>query len=315
MVVAWLLVFFSLGILFLGGEALVKGASSLAQRAGLTPLMIGLTVVAFGTSSPELVVSLKASLTGQGDITVGNVLGSNIFNIGVILGITALICPIPVRSQIVKFDAPIMVVVAVVTPFVLFDKNVDRLEGLLLSLAIVAYTVWNYVLAKNTSDVEELSEFEQEVPKMLKNALWDLAYIVGGLALLMLGSRVLLDNAVVIARILGVSEAVIAITIVAAGTSMPELVTCVVAAFHRHPDIAIGNVIGSNIFNILGVLGTSALAQPIASYAISNVDMGVMVGFSLLLLPMLWTERKLRRFESVALLLSYGLYLAWLWPK
>ena len=315
MFLEWLLVVFSLLLLFVGGEGLVKGASSLAQRAGLTPLMIGLTVVAFGTSSPELVVSIKASISLQGDIATGNVVGSNIFNIGVILGITALICPIAVKSQIVKFDAPVMIIVASAFPFIMWNGHIGRLEGLVLCIAIFLYTLWNFIMAKKSGDPDELAEFEEEVPRMLKNVFWDLAYIAGGLLFLLIGSRLLVDNSVQIARALGISEAVIGITIVAAGTSMPELVTCVVAAVRRHPDIAIGNVVGSNIFNILGVLGGAALAHPIISNGISQVDIYVMIAFSVLLLPMLWTDFKLRRIEGVVLLVAYCAYLAWLWPK
>jgi cation:H+ antiporter len=215
----------------------------------------------------------------------------------------------------VKFDAPVMILVAAAFPFIIWNGHIDRIEGLLLCVAIFFYTLWNFIMAKKSGDPEELAEFEEEVPKMLKNVLWDFGFIIGGLYLLIYGSRLLVDNSVIIARELGISEAVIGITIVAAGTSMPELVTCVVAAVRRHPDIAIGNVVGSNIFNILGVLGGAALAHPIISEGISQVDIWVMMAFSVLLLPMMWTDMKLRRIESVILLAGYCAYLAWLWPK
>lgn len=309
------LILLSLFLLFMGGEALVQGAASLAQRAGLTALMIGLTVVAFGTSSPELVVSVKASLSAQGDIAVGNIVGSNIFNVAVILGITAVICPIAVKSQIIKLDAPIMIGVSVAFPLLIYGGVVDRLEGALLVAGIVVYTIMNFIIAKRAVNESAAAEFEEEVPRMTPNVFVDLLLIGTGLTVLILGSRLLVDNSVELARIWGVSEAVIGITIVAAGTSMPELVTCVVAALRRHPDIAIGNVIGSNIFNILAVLGISSCVHPIISRDISVVDQTVMIGVAILLLPLMLTDMRLRRLEGMVLVAVYVAYLAWLWPK
>lgn len=309
------LILLSLFLLFMGGEALVQGAASLAQRAGLTALMIGLTVVAFGTSSPELVVSVKASLSAQGDIAVGNIVGSNIFNVAVILGITAVICPIAVKSQIIKLDAPIMIGVSVAFPLLIYGGVVDRLEGVLLVAGIVVYTIMNFIIAKRAVNESAAAEFEEEVPRMTPNVFVDLLLIGTGLTVLILGSRLLVDNSVELARIWGVSEAVIGITIVAAGTSMPELVTCVVAALRRHPDIAIGNVIGSNIFNILAVLGISSCVHPIISRDISVVDQTVMIGVAILLLPLMLTDMRLRRLEGMVLVAVYVAYLAWLWPK
>ncbi len=310
----WLIL--SLFLLFIGGEALVQGAASLAQRAGLTALMIGLTVVAFGTSSPELVVSVKASFAGQGDIALGNVLGSNIFNIAVILGLTALICPIAVKSQIIKFDAPIMILVSLLFPLLIIGGKVEFFEGVFLVLGIIFYTVLNYYLAKRTAvQTDENVEFEEEVPKKTPNVFVDLLLVSAGISVLIVGARILVDNSVIIARAWGVSEAVIGITIVAAGTSMPELVTCVVAAIRRHPDIAIGNVIGSNIFNILAVMGFSSLVHPIHSDEIGFVDIAVMIAVAILLLPLMWTDMKLRRIEGLILMTIYAGYLIWLWPK
>lgn len=299
----------SLLLLFVGAEGLVRGSASVALRAGLSPLMVGLTIVAFGTSSPELVVSFKAGLAGQGDIALGNVVGSNSFNIGFILGLTALICPIPVHRQIIRMDAPIALGVAFLPLLFLANGRLDRIEAAFLFAGIVAYTLFSYRMARNeTADAGE-------VPPP-SGKLWkDLLYIVGGLLILVLGSRLLVDHSIALARGLGVSEAVIGLTIIAAGTSMPELATSLVAAIRKQPDIAVGNVIGSNIFNILGILGISGLVSPLASGGIRITDHVCMILFSLLLLPILYTGRKLIRIEGAFLLALYCGYLWHLWPK
>lgn len=321
MILAILLMILSLGILALGAEGLVRGSASLALRAGLTPLMVGLTVVAFGTSSPEMVVSVKGALAGQGDLAVGNIVGSNIYNIGVILGLTALLCPVPVKLQILKLDAPIMILVAVALPLLLINKHLGRVEGLFLSSGLVAYTWLNIVLARretvataNTSQ-DVMQEYAEGVPS--KSGRWwhDALFIVGGLGLLILGSNILVNNCMLIARKLGVSEAVIGLTIIAAGTSMPELATSVIAAIRKQPDIAVGNIVGSNIFNILGILGASALVRPVDVVNIQTFDYLVMIAVSILLLPLLWTGIILHRIEGALLLAIYGGYLYMLWPK
>lgn len=310
-----LFVVLSLILLVAGAEGLVRGSASLALKLGLTPLMVGLTVVAFGTSSPELVVSIKASLAGQGDISVGNVVGSNIFNIAVILGLTALICSIPVQLQIIRIDAPIMVGVSLLMILLLADGRLGRIEGGLLFGGVIAYTILNIILARRTTNAAVEAEFEEGVPKA--NSRWwvDLLFIAGGLALLVYGSDLLVVHAVSLARGLNVSEAVIGLTIIAAGTSMPELATSIVAALRKEPDIAIGNVIGSNIFNILSILGVCSLVAPIESGGVCPFDYWVMIGCAVLLLPMLWTGRRIVRIEGALLLAAYGAYLFVLWPK
>lgn len=287
----------------------------MALRAGLTPLMIGLTVVAFGTSSPELVVSLKATLSGQGDIAVGNVVGSNIFNIGVILGLTALICPVAVQLQIIKFDVPIMILAALLLPILLWNGELGNLEGVALVAGIVAYTAVNIYLARRAASPAVTNEFVEGLPRKSSHWMIDGLYVVGGLALLVLGSWLLVDNSITIARAVGVSEAVIGLTIIAAGTSMPELATSLVAALRKEPDIAVGNIVGSNIFNILGILGVSSVAAPITADGIKMFDYAVMIGISIMVLPFLWSGLKLRRIEGALLLVAYGAYLAFLWPK
>ena len=315
MILQYALILLSLILLFGGAEMLVKGSASVAARAGLTPLMIGLTVVAFGTSSPELAVSLEAALMGQGDVAVGNVVGSNLLNIAVILGLSALICPIGVNLQLIKVDVPIMILVTILLPLVLLDSRLGRLEGGLFFAGIILYTLLNVQMARKGSTTEVEGEFAEGVPKMTRHWSLDLLLIVGGLVVLVLGSRLLVDNCLQVARAFHISEAVIGLTVIALGTSMPELATSIVAAIRRQPDIALGNVVGSNIFNILGTLGLSAMVAPMAVPGIQMLDYAVMVGVSLLLLPFLMTGLRLARFEGGILLAAYISYLFVLWPK
>lgn len=298
-----------------GAEGLVRGSASLAIRLGLTPLIIGLTIVAFGTSTPELVVSLGASLNNQGDISIGNVVGSNIFNIGIILGLTALLCPVKVSLQIIKNDGPIMIAVSVLSLFLISRGTISRLEGIALFAALVAYTVYSIWLAKKEVSSEIEQQFQEGVPSQSKSLYLDLSFIGGGLLLLVFGSRLLVISATDIARLLGISEAVIGLTIIAAGTSMPELATSIVAALRRHPDIAVGNIVGSNIFNILGIIGVASIAKPLSATGITQLDLWVMVGFSVALLPLLYTDLKLQRWEGGLLLFGYTVYLWVLWPS
>lgn len=304
-----------LGLLFLGAEALVRGSSSLAKRLGLTPLVIGLTVVAYGTSTPETVVSVKAAMTGQGDIAVGNVVGSNILNIGVILGIAALLCPIRVQMQLVKVDAPVMIGVTLVSLLFFLDGTFSRVEGIIFLAGMVVYTVMNVILARRETSREIQKEFEMSQPKKTLPLWMELSFILAGLLILILGARFLVDGSVQIARSLGVSQAVIGLTIVAAGTSMPELATSVIAAFRKEPDIAIGNVIGSNIFNLLGTLGVSAAIKPLVFTGISSFDLFVMTLYALILLPVIWSGYVIRRWEGGLFLGGYVVYLFFLWPK
>lgn len=304
----------ALVLLFAGAESLVRGSASLALRAGLSQLMIGLTVVAFGTSSPELVVSVKAALSQQGDLSVGNVVGSNIFNIAVILGLTALVCPIPVRRQIIRLDAPIALGVALVLMLLMFNDVLGRIEGSLLFAGIIAYVVLNLVIARRQPGESDAEEGDESVTSMSRHWWIDLAFIVGGLAVLVLGSRLLVEHSVSLAQGLGVSEAVIGLTIVAAGTSMPELATSLVAAMRRRADIAIGNVVGSNVFNILGILGLASVVSPLSAPGISNMDYLTMVVLTALMIPLLYTGRILHRSEGALLLALYGIYLFLIWP-
>jgi cation:H+ antiporter len=302
-------------LLFFGAESLVKGSSSLALKTGLSPLTVGLTVVAFGTSSPELVVSIKAALAQQGDIAVGNVVGSNLFNIGIILGLTALICPIPVHKQIIKSDSPIALFSAVLLAVFLLNGRIGRIEGVIFFIGIAAYTWMNIAMTRRKRKIGEADSAPDNAGVIYKRKTTDIAFILGGLAVLVVGSEILVEHSVTLARALGISEAVIGLTIISAGTSMPELATSIIAALRKQPDIAIGNVIGSNIFNILGILGTASIISPISAPGISATDYSFMLIFTVLLIPLLYTGRILHRIEGVILLALYGVYLYMLWPK
>lgn len=308
------LVLLSLGLLFVGAEGLVRGGASLGGRLGLSPLVIGLTVLAYGTSAPEMIVSTRLAVSGQADLAVGNIVGSNLFNIGFILGLVALVCPIRVQWQVIKFDAPVMLFVAILGALLLWDGSFGRVEGAFVFGLLVAYTTFNLWLAQKVPSTQVEAEFDSAMPAM-RRAVWlDFAYLGCGLGLLFWGSDLLTTNASAMARSWGVSEAVIGLTIVSAGTSMPELSTSIVAAFRRQPDIAIGNVVGSNIFNVLGILGVTGLVSPLRVEGINPLDYGAMIGFSLCLLPLLWSGLLLRRWEGAFLLSGYGLYLWALWP-
>lgn len=320
MLTSLLFILAGLVALYFGAEWLVKGASSLAIRLGMTPLIAGLTVVAFGTSSPELVVSLTAALKGSGDIALGNVVGSNIFNIAFILGLTALIVPLKVEFQLLKFDTPFMIATSGLFLWFFRDRSITADEAAVLSALLVAYIIINIRLAKRqvTPAVEgEYSEGLAALATQAREPVWKSLALIGlGLGVLVAGSRSFVLGAVDIARSYGISEAIIGLTIVAAGTSLPELASSLVAAFRKQADIAIGNIVGSNIFNILGILGVSGLAAgPLQGPGISNLDLWVMLGISTVLLPLLFTGRRIARWEGLILLASYGGYLFKIWPK
>lgn len=291
----------------------MRGSASLALRAGISPLMAGLTIVAFGTSSPELFASVKAALSQHGDIAVGNVVGSNSFNIGVILALTALVCPVPVHRQVIKIDAPIALAAALLLPFLLLNHTLGRFEGLLLLAGLVAYTTMNIVLTRRQARAGAGDPNDAAVPAVSRHWGVDIAFILAGLALLVLGSSLLVENSIALAKALGVSEAVIGLTIVAAGTGMPEFAASLVAALRKQPDIAVGNVIGSNIFNILGILGLASVVSPLQAPGVSLLDYVAMIGFTALMIPLLYTGRLLHRLEGGALLALYGVYVFILW--
>jgi cation:H+ antiporter len=307
---------FGLTILTLGAEFLVRGATRLAALAGVSSLVIGLTVVAFGTSAPELAVSLKGALGGQSDIALGNAVGSNIFNVLFILGLCALILPLRVDSQLVRLDVPIMIGVSILLMLLGLDGKLGFFDGAVLFGGIVAYTVFSVVKSRReTKAVQE--EFDQEYapPKdrSMKTVLWNLGLLAVGLFLLVAGARLFVDASITVAEALGVSQLVIGLTIVAAGTSLPEVATSVVATIRGERDIAIGNVVGSNIFNILCVLGCASMASPVnVAPAAIHIDIPVMVGVAVICLPIFFTGLLIRRWEGLVFFGLYVLYTAYL---
>lgn len=298
----------SLVALFIGAGWLVQGSSALALKAKISRLVIGLTIVAFGTSAPELVVSMNATLSGEGDIAMGNIIGSNIFNIGIILGLSAVIFPIQAKKQLTRIDIPLMVLASILLTVFFWNGRLGRLEGGLFLTCIIIYTVSSFYYSRK----KEKREPEIELEEQPKHWMIDILYIIGGLVILIFASRLLVDNAVSIAKELGLSEAVIGLTIVAAGTSIPELATSVVAAIKKNPEIAIGNIVGSNLFNILAIAGTSALVHPIQAKNVNYIDLLVMLGLSLILLPLAKTGQKVSRAEGLVLVIIYLFYMMWL---
>jgi cation:H+ antiporter len=298
-----------------GGEALVRGATAIARRAGVTPAVIGLTIVAAGTSLPELVVSVLAALGGEPEIAVGNVVGSNIFNIVGVLGITALITNLPVHGSAVKFEWPFMFLVSCAVVLLARDGRIDRLEGGFMLMTFGLFTAFMIRLARREVMHHERHEFATEAERRTiraPEAAMGLAIgaVVAGLLLLMLGGSALVSGAVELARLAGISERVIGLTVVAIGTSMPEVAASVVAAVRGRTDVAIANLIGSNIFNALGTLGTTALIRPTPVSAVMlNTDMVWMMATAFALFPVMRTGMQVSRFEGVLLLAMYVAYL------
>lgn len=314
---AILLFVVGLAFLIIGAEALVRGGSRLAAVLGISPLVVGLTVVAFGTSSPELAVSLKSALSGQTSIAVGNVVGSNIFNVLFILGLSALIVPLVVSQQLVRLDVPLMIVLSGIVLIISLDESFSRADGLMLVAGLVMY-VWFLIYQSRRESAEVREEYANEFgAERYAKRIWgkNIGLVLGGLVLLVLGSRWLVDSAVSFAQYLGVSELVVGLTIVAAGTSLPEVVTSVIAAIRGERDIAVGNIVGSNIFNIMGVLGLASIVAPTGidiSAAVIGFDIPVMIVVALVCLPIFFTGGVISRQEGVLLLgyyVAYTLYL------
>lgn len=298
-------------LLYVGGEALVRGASVVAIRLGVSPLVIGLTVVAFGTSAPELVVSLDAALAGANDISVGNIVGSNIANISLILGLTAMLRPSEVEAKIVRIHAPIMIASSLLLVAVLANGRASRFEGALLVVGLCVYTTFTFWEARRESPPvrEEIAAAAPQRP--LPGALGS-ALLLAGLVGVVAGGHVLVTAAVRLASGLGVSQATIGLTLVAVGTSLPELATSLVASLRRQGDIAIGNLVGSNIFNILGILGATAVVHPLGLGAITWIDLGAMVALACALGALIATRARVGRRTGAVLLLLFALYTGWL---
>lgn len=309
-----LILLLGLGLILVGANALTDGASAVAKRFGISDLVIGLTIVAMGTSAPELVVSVTAALNDSAELALGNVVGSNIFNILAIVGCTAIVMPISVGKGLMSKELPLVILSSLVMWAVASDTLLDgetanvvsRIDGILLLAFFAIFMRYTFSIAKADSpDTEEIKPMP-----MWKAALW----ILGGLAGLIFGGRYFVDGASGIARSLGVSESVIGLTLVAAGTSLPELATSVVAALKKNPGIAIGNVIGSCLFNVFFIIGTAATISPLPLGGITQTDMLTLVGASVLLwfFGLVIGDRKITRVEGTFMVLCYIAYTAWL---
>ncbi|NLX14604.1 MAG: calcium/sodium antiporter [Phycisphaerales bacterium] len=313
---AILLVCLGLAILTAGAEVLVRGATGLARAIGLPSLIIGLTVVAYGTSAPELAVSVKSSFGGQADIALGNVLGSNTFNILFILGLSALIKPLKASAQLVRLDVPVMIGVSVLAWLMAANGTIGRAEGIILCLGAIAYTTLLVYLGKRRPRPQTPDDSSATSAAVNPQRLWiSIGQVMVGFGLLVLGARWLVDGAVDLSRMFGVSELMIGCTIIAAGTSLPELATSVVACLRGERDLAVGNVVGSNIFNILAVMGAGAAVSP-AGLAVApealRFDIPVAVAVAGACLPIFFTGGRISRGEGALFLVYYGAYITFL---
>ncbi len=294
--------------LTIGAELLVRGASRFALRLGVAPLIVGLTVVAYGTSAPEMMVSVTGALNGQADIALGNVVGSNIFNVLFILGLSAILAPLVVTKQIVWQEVPVMIAASVLALVMGLDSRITAAEGCFFTTLLIAYTVFQIRAARRSSNGDRTEAAKKySVPACL-------ASMVAGLVVLVIGSRWLLSSAIELARMMGISELVIGLTIIAAGTSLPEVATSVLATLRGERDIAVGNVVGSNIFNILGVLGISSAVGGGVNVAPAALgfDMPIMIATALACLPIFFTGHKIDRWEGIGFLFYYAAYAGFL---
>lgn len=306
----WL--FVGLVLLTVGGESLVRGALAAAKRIGVSPLLAGLVIVGFGTSAPELVVSLQAAITGQADIAVGNVVGSNIANILLILGISALIMPLVTHIQCLRRDGLTMLAATLIFMGLASFGGLGRIEGAVMLLCLSAYLVWAYRTEREDSPEGQLHKAEAEEIELVPMSIaMTILTTVGGLVMLILGANRFLLGAVGLGEALGVPEAIIGLTVVAVGTSLPEMAVSIIAAIRKHADVAVGNVIGSNIFNILCILGISSMITPLPLQGrLLHIDQFVMLGAAVILLLFLFFGLRLSRFKGAALLFGYIVYIA-----
>jgi cation:H+ antiporter len=315
-IVAAVMVVAGIALLGFGADLLVRGAVTLAQAFKVSAAVIGLTIVSMGTSLPELTVSVAAALRGSPDLSMGNVVGSNIFNIGIVLGVSALILPMRVHSSAVKLEWPFLFVASFLLLLLARDGMLDRLEGGFFVIAIALFTVYAVIIGREAVGLEEKKDLQEQVSDLtLANGARSVGIAVGlvavGIVVLLSGGEILVRGAISLARSLGMTERLIGLTVVAAGTGAPEVATSIVAARKGQSEIALGNVIGSNIFNILGILGAAALITPLAiAPAILDSDLWWMLGITFVLLPMMWTRTVVSRVQGGLLMLIYGTYVA-----
>ncbi|MFC5049378.1 calcium/sodium antiporter [Rubritalea spongiae] len=307
------LILIGLVALYYGAEWLVKGASEIAVRVGISPLVVGLTVVAFGTSAPELLVCLEANLGGRPDVALGNIIGSNICNIALILGVSAAMKPIVINRQIIRREMPILIVVTLAFIVMLYNGDIGRFEGGLLFAGVVIYVVVSIIQSRKEHKPNDFGEFSAEDVERVKKAgaltiFMDIGFILLGLAVLKFGSEWLVVGGDFTARRIGVDDSIIALFLFAFGTSLPELATSIVAVKRGEGDIITGNAVGSCIFNILAVIGITALVKPVAKGDILMVDQMVMLGATVAIFLFMWSRMRLSRMEGVCLLLAYVAY-------
>ena len=320
-VVTLLLLLAGLALLVLGGEVLVRGAGGLARAAGMSPLVVGLTVVSFATSAPELAVTVDAALSGSPGLAVGNVVGSNVVNVLLVLGISGLILPLAVRSALVRRDVPVMIAASVLLLLLALDGAVTRTDGLVLLAVLLAYVGWTVLGSRRpgaaTQDPtgQDPAQDAGEAPRTRRRLVLDLLSVAGGVAMLVLGARWLVSGATDVASALGMSDLVIGLTVVAVGTSLPELATSVIAAVRGSVEMAVGNVVGSNIFNIGAVMGVAAVVSPggvpVDPGAV-RFDLPVMTAVALALLPVAFTGFRVARWEAALFVVYYAAYAAYL---
>lgn len=311
----WMSIGVGLALLVIGGEVLVRGASSAARRLGVSPLVIGLTLVGFGTSSPELVTSLQAAFAGSPGIAIGNVVGSNISNALLILGVTALIAPVAVDRRAFFRDGPVLAIVTGAAVWALFQGELTRRMGAIAVGVLLVYVLVVWLLERRRPAPEgERIEDEAKLRSGLRASPWlGLALAVAGIGVTVYGAGLLVGGAVDLARSMGVSDTVVGLTIVAVGTSMPELVTSVIAALKKEGDVALGNVVGSNLYNLLGILGLTAVVKPIPVPAqLLGVDVWVLAVATALLVLCALRNMRISRREGLLLVSGYGAYMAWL---
>jgi cation:H+ antiporter len=309
MLIAALQLTAGIALLYFGADRLVKGSSSLAFRFGLSPLVIGMTIVAFGTSAPELVATIEATLAGRSGIAVGNVVGSNICNIALILGVAALIYPVRTGVLLIQRDIPILIVVSIVAGVMLYDDIIYRTEGMVLVALFILHIFYSITVAKQASTPFIEAEFEDVIARKEMKPLIAAFMTALGIGLLVPGASLFISGASEIGRSLGMGDAVIGLTIVSLGTSLPELATTIVAALRKESDIAIGNIIGSNIFNLLAILGITVLISPIEGSGVATYDIILMLVLSVLLIPLARTGFKVDRFEGGVLVIVYIVYM------
>lgn len=296
-------------LLVLGGNYLVKGASGLALKLDISPMLVGLTVVSLGTSMPEMLVSVSAALKGKADIAIGNVVGSNIANVALILGITAIIFPISIKARTLRFDWVVMIGASFVVYLFALNGSLVRFEGVAFVTILAAYITWSFLRERKTNTADIGVELPDEAAKQTSVAVLLLIIVAGSVALVF-GANWLVEGAEAVARNFGVSDRVIAITLVAFGTSLPELAASVIAAFKGEKDISLGNIIGSNIYNLLAILGVTAIIQPIAiSEKLISVDMWWMIATSFAILPIGLVGMRIGRVGGTLLFLAYALYI------